>query len=255
MAALQRAWMMSISHLEEERLRVVDENLLDGVSAPHPLISNSGSSTKRLALRQLHEEPLKLLNQHTIHRLETSLSIVREALDGDSCPEREREPATAAAVEPPVEHDAAAIPGRDRLLCSWKPLPRWRSWLSLPGRAQRDGGSNGSRMRSARVQLRRLVDTQLRGMSRQTLQRLSAEALTTAARADAARECARGPDVRTYPLRGHANGGSRRGPGFFSPSRGVALTASGLPPTACGSGVPSLGHHDTRSGQSRFCPT
>jgi hypothetical protein len=66
----------------------------------------------------------------------------------------------------------------------------------------------------------------------QTVQRLFAEALASAARAERLANLLAASDVRTFPMRGQQTAAAADGQVFFSPTRGIALNASKLPPTS-----------------------
>lgn len=213
--------------LEEERLRGVEQNLLD-------------ASTRRihdferrlehewLALRQLHEEPLKLLNQHAASTVDSCLSVVREALA--VARSHTAEPEAVATVAPDFAHERAT--GK-YLVATIILLLLAVATLAVVGYRFRSDLKR-MEMRAAAAeestsQLRRLMDKQIQG-SQQTLQRLSAEALSTAARAERLANILAAPDVRAYPLRGQRTAAAAEGQVSFSASRGLALTASRLPP-------------------------
>ena len=79
------------------------------------------------------------------------------------------------------------------------------------------------------VRLQELVERNTRE-NQQTVQRLTADALASAARAERLANVLAASDVRLYPLRGLQSAAGADGQVFFSPARGIALTASKVPP-------------------------
>lgn len=215
-------------HLADERVRDLEQNLLDA-SASRIHDFERRLEYEWLALRQLHEEPLKILNQHTTSTVETCLNVVREALAVMRSHGAQPEPTAVAALDPP--HERAS--GRYLVATIILLLVAVATLAVLGYRFRTELEAMETRTAAAEErtsQLTRLLDTQIKG-SEQTLQRLSAEALTTAARAERLANVLAAPDVRTYPLRGQRTAAAAEGQVFFSPSRGVVLTASRLPPT------------------------
>ena len=78
---------------------------------------------------------------------------------------------------------------------------------------------------------RRTVETQTRN-TEETVQRLTADALTSAVRAQRLANVLAASDVRVFPLRGLRTAAAATGQIFFSPSRGVVASVSRLPPPA-----------------------
>lgn len=188
-----------------------------------------------IALRQLHEEPLKTLEQRTTAISENCLNIVGEAL----ALLRARippEPGTAALDEPeprlahvPVLHSRGAAIALLTALVALAGLSLYtRSSL---GRELRETTARAAAAEERVTQLQQLVEQENRNTS-QTVQRLSAEALASAARAERLANVLAAADVRSYPMRGQRTAAAAEGQVFFSPSRGIALTASKLPATS-----------------------
>ena len=62
------------------------------------------------------------------------------------------------------------------------------------------------------------------------MQRVTAEAMTSATRAERLANVLAASDVRAYPLRGQRTAAAAEGQIYFSAARGVALSGSKLPP-------------------------
>ena len=185
-----------------------------------------------LALRQLHEEPLKTLEQRTTAITENCLNVVREAL----ILARERIPAQPAVIarEEPDERHALATIWQSRapiilLIAALAALAalaihtRWQLGSDVRETAARAAASEGRVVR-----LQELVERNTRE-NQQTVQRLTADALASAARAERLANVLAASDLRLYPLRGLQIAAGADGQVFFSPARGIALTASKVP--------------------------
>ena len=194
-----------------------------------------------LALRQLHEEPLKTLEQRTAAITESCLRVVGEALSLL----RTRVPVEAAfpiedRPKPRVEPEASEPSGRSRwasvalvaalvALVALTGLGAYTMW-KLRGEL-RDASARATSSESRVVQLQQLVQRESGG-TQQMVQRLTAEALTSSARAERLANVLAASDTRAFPLRGQRAAAAAEGQVFFSPSRGIALTASKLPATS-----------------------
>ena len=213
-------------HVEEERLRNVEQNALDA-SARRIHDFERRLEHEWLALRQLHEEPLKNLQHHT-STVATCLNLVREALQ--LLRAQTTEPASAVDVDQPHEHTTRRAPHGATILIviavATLAFVSYRLWSQLE-----DANARSAAAEERTSQLHQLVLKQLQESER-TVQRLSAETLTTAARAERLANVLAAPDVRMYPLRGQRPAAAAEGQVFFSPSRGVVMTASRLPPVS-----------------------
>ena len=211
--------------LEEERLRAREQNLLDA-SARRIHDFERRLEHEWLALRQLHEEPLKDLGHHTA-TIETSLNLVREAL--------ELLRSRSAEQVPPADVDAPPGPvtrpySRAAMIFAAVVLAALAAFGYRLERRITEMEARAAAADERSSQLQQLVIKQIQE-SEQTVQRLSAEALATAGRAERLANVLAAPDARTYVLRGQRTAAAAEGQVFFSPSRGVVITASLLPPT------------------------
>lgn len=219
------------SHLDA-KLQDLEKNLLDA-SARRIHDFERRLEHEWIALRQLHEEPLKTLEQRTTAITENCLSIVGEALAllrARTSPE----PSTSAADQPeqrtahvPVLHSRGLV--LLIALIALAGLSLYTRW-SL-GRELRETTARAAAAEERVTELQTRVDRENRNTS-QTVQRLSAEALASAARAERLVNVLAAADVRSYPMRGQRTAAAADGLVFFSPSRGIALTASKLPATS-----------------------
>ena len=209
--------------LEEERLRRLEQNLLDA-SARRIHDFERRLEHEWLALRQLHEEPLKALNQHATSTVEASLNVVRESLE--LLRARPPESTAAAPVEPPQEQ-STKYPRSTIIVVLAAVAALGLLYYRFASELERmETRTAAAEERTS--QLQQLITKQIQDSER-TVQRLSAESMTTAARAERLANILAAPDVRTYPLRGQRTSAAAEGQLFFSPSRGVALTASRVP--------------------------
>jgi len=217
------------AQLEEERLRVAEKNLLDG-SERRIHDFERRLEHEWLALRQLHEEPLRAINQHTTTIAENCADVVREALvllrSRNFEPESHAAPALELVRERPKRQYSKAL--------IWILLGAVAALSVMAyrfGAALHDMEARTTAAEERTRQLQAFVVKQIQE-SEQSVQRYSADALATAARAERLANVLAAPDVRTYPLRSQRPSAAAEGQVFFSPSRGVALTASQLPPTS-----------------------
>lgn len=212
--------------LEEERLRAAEKSLLDA-SARRIHEFERRLEHEWLALRQLHEEPLKTLNQRTASTVETCLNVVHDAL----ALLRERARATDEEPSAAVERPQRRTTGLQRasfivLFAAVGVL----GFLHYVARTELDEIRARAAAAEARTnEVERRTAKQIQD-SEQTVQRLSGEALTTAGRAERLANILAAPDVRAHTLRGQRSSAAAEGIVLFSASRGVALTASRLSP-------------------------
>lgn len=211
--------------IDEERLRNAEQNALDA-SARRIHDFERRLELEWLALRQLHEEPLKNLQHHTA-TIDTCLNLVREALQ--LLRARITEPAPAVDVDQPHDHTTRRPHVATIVIViavAMLAFVSYHLWSQLE-----DANARSAAAQERTSQLHQLVLKQIQESER-TVQRLSAETLTTAARAERLANVLAAPDVRMYPLRGQRPAAAAEGQVFFSPSRGVLMTASRLPPTS-----------------------
>lgn len=195
-----------------------------------------------LALRQLHEEPLKTLEQRTTAITESCLHVVGEALSllrtrvpaafpSEDRPKPRVEPEAPEASEPSGRSRWAsvALVAALVLLVALTGLGAFTMW-KLRGEL-RDASARATSSEAHVVQLQQLVQRESRD-TQQMVQRLTAEALTSSARAERLANVLAASDARAFPLRGQRAAATAEGQVFFSPSRGIALTASKLPATS-----------------------
>jgi hypothetical protein len=187
-----------------------------------------------LALRQLHEEPLKTLEQRTTAITESCLHVVGEALSLL----RTRVPVESR--EAPEAPEGSDVPKRSRW-ASVAPVAALVALVVLTGlgaytiwnlRADlREASARAASSDARIVQLQQLVQRESRD-TQQMVQRLTAEALTSSARAERLANVLAASDARAFPLRGQRAAAAAEGQVLFSPTRGIALTASRLPATS-----------------------
>ena len=79
------------------------------------------------------------------------------------------------------------------------------------------------------TRLQQRVDTETREAGRM-MQRVTAEATTSATRAERLANVLAAPDVRAFPMRGQRTAAAADGQMYSSASRGVALSGAKLPP-------------------------
>jgi hypothetical protein len=186
-----------------------------------------------IALRQLHEEPLKTFEQRTTALAESCLHLVSEslALLRAQTPPKPDE----SAIEQPQQSAAVPMLAHRRgttialfvalaVLTAFSAYTSWAFSVELKNTAAR---ATAAEERLTRLQQR--VDTETREAGR-TLQRLTSEATTSAARAERLANVLAASDVRAYPMRGQRTAAAADGQIYSSASRGVALSASKLPP-------------------------
>jgi hypothetical protein len=204
-----------------------------------------------LALRQLHEEPLKTLEQRTTAITESCLNVVGEALSllrtrapaESAFPMEQRAKPRVERREAPEAQEApegSNVPKRSR----WSrvaPVAALVGLVVLTGlgaytiwnlRADfREASARAASSDARIVQLQQLVQRESRD-TQQMVQRLTAEALTSSARAERLANVLAASDARAFPLRGQRAAAAAEGQVLFSPTRGIALTASKLPATS-----------------------
>ena len=186
-----------------------------------------------IALRQLHEEPLKTFELRTTALAENCLQIVSEALVlvRSQAP---REP-DASTIAQPQPDQAASISGHTRgtiaalfvalaALTVFSAYTFWAFSVEL-----RETGARAAAAEDRLTRLQQRVDTETREAGRM-MQRVTAEATTSATRAERLANVLAAPDVRPFPMRGQRTAAAAEGQMYSSASRGVALSGAKLPP-------------------------
>ena len=184
-----------------------------------------------IALRQLHEEPLKTFELRTTALVENCLQIVSEALVllRSQAP---REPDASAIGQP---QQAAAKSGYTRgtitalfmalaALTVFSAYTFWASSVEL-----RETGARAAAAEERLTRLQQRVDTETREAGRM-MQRVTAEATASATRAERLANVLAAPDVRAFPMRGQRTAAAAEGQMYSSASRGVALSGAKMPP-------------------------
>ena len=239
---------LSTLQAEEQRIRGLEKNLFDA-SARRIHDFERRLEHEWIALRQLHEEPLKTLEQRTTAITESCLNVVGEALAllrakggpessarvesiarlGDQPPDEPPQSAVQAPMSPSASGWRAAALVLLALVAALTAFTVYTSWRF--GSGLRDAMARVTATEERVPKLQQLVERESRNTA-QTVQRLTADALASAARAERLANLLAASDVRTYPLRGQRTAAAADGQVFFSPTRGIALNASQLPPTS-----------------------
>jgi hypothetical protein len=179
--------------IEEERIRGLEQTLLD--ASTHRIHDfERRLEHEWLALRELHEEQLKT-------------SLVKARVEPAAL-----QPSRTVAILAMAAFAALTALG----------IYSWRLGSQARGTTARLEATEGKV-----TELQALVDRQAKE-SQQTVQRLTADALTSAARAERLANVLAASDVRLYPMRGQLTAAAASGQIFFSPTRGIALTGAGL---------------------------
>ena len=173
-----------------------------------------------LALRQLHEESLKTVEQRTVDIAGNCVGVVHEALAVLRARESDAPPVTPAPDASPSRVTTIMLVAALLTLTALSAYTTWRLNRDLDAISARAAAGE------ARVaELQRFVENQSRDASLAT-QRLTSEALAAATKAQRLAGVLAASDVRVYPLRGQAAAAASGGQVFFSPARGIALSAS-----------------------------
>lgn len=173
-----------------------------------------------LALRQLHEESLKTVEQRSIEIAGNCVGAVREALGVLRARESEEAAAVAEPHASPSRVTTIMLVGALLALTALSAYTTWRLNRDLNTISAR-AAAGDTRI----VELQRSLEKQSRDASL-TTQRLTSEALAAATKADRLAGVLAASDVRVYPLRGQAAAAASLGQVFFSPARGIVLSAS-----------------------------
>ena len=173
-----------------------------------------------LALRQLHEESLKTVQQRTVEIAGNCVGAVREAMGVLRARETEAPASVPESHASPSRATTIMLVGALLTLTALSAYTTWRLNRDLDAISAR-AAAGETRI----AELQRSVEKQSRDTSL-TTQRLTSEALATATKAERLAGVLASPDVRVYPMRGEAAAAASTGQVFFSPARGIALSAS-----------------------------
>lgn len=186
-----------------------------------------------IALRQLHEEPLKTFELRTTALAENCLQIVSEALvlvrsqasrAPDASTIAQPEPDQAAPKSGYTRRTIAALFVALAALTVFSAYTFWAFSVEL-----RETGARAAAAEERFTRLQQRIDTETREAGRM-MQRVTAEATTSAARAERLANVLAAPDVRAFPMRGQRTAAAADGQMYSSASRGVALSGAKLPP-------------------------
>lgn len=216
----------------DARFEDLEKNLLDA-SARRIHEFERRLEHEWIALRQLHEEPLKTFEQRTTALAESSLHLVSEALVLLRS-QASRQPDASAIAQP---QPSAATPtlGYTRgttvalfvalaALTAFSAYTFWAFSVEL-----RDTTARAAAAEERFTRLQQRVDTETREAGRM-MQRLIADATTSATRAERLANVLAAADVQAYPMRGQRTAAAADGQMYSSASRGVALSGAKLPP-------------------------
>ena len=216
----------------DAKLEDLEKNLLDA-SARRIHDFERRLEHEWIALRQLHEEPLKTFEQRTTALAESCLNLVSEALA--LVRSQARREADGSAITQPHSRMAAPILAPSRaiivvLFVALAALTAVGAYTFWTFDAElRDTAARAAAAEERLTRLQQRVDTETRESGRM-MQRLTAEAMTSAARAERLANVLAASDVRAYALRGQRTAAAAEGQVYFSASRGVAVSGSTLPP-------------------------
>lgn len=218
----------------DSRLQALEQKLLDA-SAHRIHDFERRLEHEWLALRQLHEEPLKSPEHRTTAITESCLIVVREVLallrsqgraGADTDVRDEAQPSAARVVDRRSLAITIGLLAAVGALAIFSAYTRW----SL-GNELRDSAARVASAERRAAELQQTVERQTRN-TEETVQRLTSDALTSAVRAQRLAHVLAASDVRVFPLRGQRTAAAATGQIFFSPSRGVVASVSRLPPSA-----------------------
>ena len=216
----------------DAKLEDLEKNLLDA-SARRIHDFERRLEHEWIALRQLHEEPLKTFEQRTTALAESCLNLVSEALallrshaprEADGFPIVERHLRVAAPILAPSRAIIVVLFVALAALTAVGAYTFWTFDAEL-----RDTAARAAAAEERLTRLQQRVDTETRESGRM-MQRLTAEAMTSATRAERLANVLAASDVRAYALRGQRTAAAAEGQVYFSASRGVAVSGSTLPP-------------------------
>jgi hypothetical protein len=185
-----------------------------------------------IALRQLHEEPLKTFEQRTTALAESCLNLVSEALV--LLRSQSRDPGASAIAQPQLRAPAPLLGYSPWItvvlfvaLAALTASSAYTFWTFSVELREITARATAAEERLTRLQ--QLVDTETRETGRM-MQRLTTEAMTSGTRAERLANVLAASDVRAYPMRGQRTAAAADGQVYFSASRGLALSGSKLPP-------------------------
>jgi Anti-sigma-K factor rskA, C-terminal len=181
-----------------------------------------------LALRQLHEEPLKALETKTTSITETCLALVREVLvllQSQLAKEQARSPhdeSELLTLQAEARRSRAMVAGLFVTFALLAAFTAYTGW-SL-GNDIRDTTARAASAERRVTELQQMLERQARS-TEETVQRVTSEAL----RAQRLANVLAASDVRVFPMRGLLTAAAATGRTHFSPSRGVTVNVTGLP--------------------------
>lgn len=203
----------------EQRLEKLQEKILaDSTQRVHDF--ERRLEHEWIALRQLHEESLKSVEQRTLDIAGSCVSVVHETLAVLRAREESVRP-VAEELPAPRSHAATMILAVALgAVTVFGAYTAWRLTRELDAMSAR-AASSETRL----TELRQFVERQTRETN-DSAQRLTADALTTATKAERLAGVLAAVDLKVFPVRGQAAAAAAAGQVFFSPTRGIALSAS-----------------------------
>lgn len=177
-----------------------------------------------LALRTLHENQLKTVEQRTIDIAGNCVGVVQQALSVIRAREADAIAASEAVSARQTRAATLALAAALVIVTLFSAYTTWRLSRDLRALAARAATSE-----SRLAEMRRFVERETRSTG-DAAQRLSVEALGAASAASRLAAILAAPDVAVYPLRGQAMGADAIGKVLLSPTRGIVLNASRVPP-------------------------
>jgi exonuclease VII large subunit len=215
----------------QERVHSVEERLLNA-SARRIHDFERRLEHEWVALRQIHEEPLKTAEQRMASVTENCLALVRDALTllhG-------RASVDATGVSSGQEHvpPAEQIPlysksARWFVISAFVTLLAAGAYITWRLATELRGATARTIATEQQVsELQQIIERETRA-TEQTAQRINAEALIAAARTERMVNVLAAPDLRQYSLIGQRAAAAASGHLLWSSSRGAILAASRLP--------------------------
>jgi hypothetical protein len=216
----------------EERLRGLEEKLLDA-SARRIHDFERRLEHEWIALRQLHEEPLKTVEQRTAAVTENSLAVVRDALallrrHSGLEPADSRLPADHGAriTQPSSARSNVLILIVIGALVASLASAAYIAWRLIPQLREATARADAAEQKASELQ--QLVERNTRDAG-EAVQRVTAEALISVTRTERMANVLAAPDLRQYNLIGQRTAAASNGHILWSPTRGAVLAASRLP--------------------------
>lgn len=217
--------------VSEDRVHGLEERLLDA-SARRIHDFERRLEHEWVALRQIHEEPLKTAEQRMASVTENCLTLVRDALtllrgraSIDAAADSSRKEDVRPARDIPLYSRSArwvAIAAFVTLIAAGAYVT-WRLASELRGATARTIATE-----QKASELQQIIERETRA-AEQTAQRVNAEALIAAARTERMVNVLAAPDLRQYSLIGQRAAAAASGHLLWSSSRGAILAASRLP--------------------------